>query len=675
MAAVESGEGVLKPATFITLARIAMVLCLALPAWPQKNSNDLAERSLEDLMNIEVTSVAKTEHPMVESAAAVFVITQDDIRRSGMTSVPEILRLVPGLSVAQVDGNMWAISSRGFNGQFANKLLVLIDGRSVYTPLYSGVYWEVQDLMLEDIDRIEVIRGPGAALWGANAVNGVINIITKRAQDTQGGLLSTGISTAEQRFANLRYGSNWQDKAFFRVFAKYSKRDGLAHPNGERSPDGMDVSRGGFRSDFQFTKADSLTFQGDAYSLAGGQHVTLFAANPLIYSANDSVGASGGDLLSRWNHVSSDRSDFSLQSYFDVARVQDVVIGARINSFDLAFENHRLWKERHEVVWGLGFRQVRDRVRGSFWIDLEPSQETTNVFSGFVQDEIKFLHGRARLTLGSKFEHNDFTGVEIQPNVRFWFKLHPQHHLWLAVSRSVRTPSRAERDIRANLGSSLMPDGTIVVAGMIGNPQLISEKLLAYQAGYRWQATSRLSLDVATYYNQYRDLTEGTLGSPVLEMNPPPPHLLLPLHFGNDSQADGYGTEVAANLKLTNFLELSAGETWGKLIYQNSPGTAFMDQLRGSTPVEQFNVRSEFSLGHNLHANVGTYFVGGLPDQQITSYTRLDVSLGWDPWERVGFTLGAENLLQDQHPEFRYVYAVTPTEVRRNVFAKVVWRF
>lgn len=650
---------------------------LFLPITAVAQQPDLSQLGIEELMNIKVTSVDKTEHKMIDSAAAVFVITQDDIRQSGMTSIPELLRMVPGLSVAQIDGSMWAISARGFNFQFANKLLVLIDGRSVYTPLYSGVYWEVQDLLLEDIDRIEVIRGPGAALWGANAVNGVINIITKRAQDTQGGLLTSGISSAEQRFGGLRYGGKLGASGFWRAYAKYQKRDGLNFADGAPSPDGWDAWRGGFRGDFQITPADSLTWQGDTYLLSARQQLNLTVLDPLFESVTDAFSSSGGNLLARWTHTGSPRSDFSLQAYFDAARRNELMTAQRLNTFDLQFQHHRLVGERQELLWGLGFRRISDRLRSSAWVQVLPGQEGTNLFSGFVQDEVSLLQGRMRLTLGSKVEHNDYTGVNLQPSARIAFALCPRHHLWAAVSRAVRTPSRSERDMRANVSAQLLPDGTVLLAAVLGNRNLRPEKLLAYEAGYRGQLGSRLTLDLASYYNDYTDIFSVAMDAPIFELTPAPPHVLFPMHFINQTRAHGYGAELAASLKLSRSWKLSAAETWGKVIFQYpiQQGNPYETQLKGGSPVEQFTVRSSYLLARNLQVEAAAFFVGSLDQQGIPAYTRLDLGLAWLPSARLEFRLGAQNLLQDQHPEYNSIYAIIPTEVRRNIFARATWRF
>ncbi len=482
---------------------------------------DLSQLSIEDLMNVKVTSVSKKEQKLGDSAAAIYVISQEDIRHSGMTSIPELLRMVPGLNVAQIDGNLWAVSSRGFNSQFASDLLVLIDGRTVYTPLYSGVYWDVQDLMLEDVDRIEVIRGPGAAVWGANAVNGVINVITKPAQDTQGGLISTAASTGEQRSAAVRYGGTLGSGRYFRVYGKFLKRDGLVYSDGSPSADGWDAARGGFRSDLQISGSDSLTAQGDFYHGNEGEHVTFSALDPMIYSANDLVQVEGGNLLGRWKHVSSARSDFSLQAYFDNTQREEYLLGARVSTFDLEFQHHRLLGEHQEILWGLNYRRVEDSLRGSPTVTFGQNHEGTNLFGGFVQDEIGLLSHRLRVILGSKVEHNDYTGFEVQPSARALFALTPKHRLWAAVSRAVSTPSQAERNTDLCVSSFTTPSGIATLVNFMGNPRLSSEQLLAYDGGYRWEATSRISLDLAGFYDFYHDMDAVVPGSPVMIPVPP----------------------------------------------------------------------------------------------------------------------------------------------------------
>jgi iron complex outermembrane recepter protein len=635
---------------------------------------DLSSLDLEDLVNIKVTSVSKKEQRLLDTPAAIYVITQEDIRHSGMTSIPELLRLVPGVNVAQIDGNIWAITARGYNGEFANKLLVLIDGRSVYTPLYSGVYWEVQDLLLEDIDRIEVIRGPGAAVWGANAVNGVINILTKRASDTPCGLFTTGFSTAEQRFGGFRYGDRLAHVGDFRLFAKYSKRDGLAYPTGQRSVDGMEVYRGGFRVDSQLGNNDSLTWQGDTYQGTVGQHVDLPGLDPLVYSANEVVDIAGGNLLTRWSHRYSTGSDFLLQAYLDTTRRSELLIGQRVTTFDLQFQQRHPLGGRQEVVWGLGYRRTADRLRNTATAQFTPDREQTNLFSGFVEDEIALVPQRLWITAGSKFEHNDYTGAEVQPMLRLSYAATARHHFWAAASRAVRTPSRAERDVRVTLSSMTLPTGGTVLVALFGNRQLVAEKLWAYEAGYRWQSGLRASLDVATFYNRYKSIESVAVQAPFLETVPSPAHLLVPVQNVNLGGSTTMGTEAVLKFKINEFWRLSSGYSW--LEVRDERGSSSLgQQFTFESPRHQYNLGSSFYLPRGFTFDMNTFYVGGLARQQVPSYVRLDMHLGWNATEKLRLSVGAQNLLEPQHPEYRLVYLVRATEVRRSAYLQVSWAF
>src|SRR5438093_3529420 len=416
----------------------------------KKRLSDLADMSLEDLTKIEVTSVSKHKEKLADAPAAIFVITQEDIRRSGVTTIADALRLAPGLEVARVASHDWAITSRGFNELYANKLLVLIDGRSVYTPLFSGVYWDVQDTLLEDIDRIEVIRGPGATLWGANAVNGVINITTKSAKETIGGLLSGGYGTEEQGFGSARYGGKLGEDAYYRGYVKYFNRDSSALPSGAQANDAWEMYRGGFRTDWEPSAQNLFTLQGDAYAGTENQTVTLFTpAFPFTQPDASKMRVSGGNVIGRWTHTFTPDSDLKLQIYYDrTDRAVDYFKEMRNTAdFDLQYR-HPLW-QRHDVTWGVGFRYAdSDTSRSNFTLAFIPPERITRIFNTFIQDEITLVKERLRLTLGSKFERNDYTGFEIQPSGRLLWTPHERHSVWASVSRAVRTPSRAEVDSR-----------------------------------------------------------------------------------------------------------------------------------------------------------------------------------------------------------------------------------
>ena len=447
----------------------------------------LKELSLEELMDIEVTSVSKRPERLSETASAIQVITQEDIRRSGATRLPEALRLASNLEVAQIDSRRWAISARGFNSPFSNKLLVLIDGRTVYTPLFAGVFWDVQDTLLEDIDRIEVISGPGATLWGANAVNGVINIITKDAKDTQGTLLAGGGGTELRGFGGVRYGGAVAPNFRYRIYGKYFDRDGTVLPDGRDASDDWHQGQGGFRMDWDASESDVFTVQGDGYD------------GRISQAGADAIDVSGANVIGRWSHTFYEGSELTLQLYYDRTH-RDIPgeVSEDLDTYDVDFQHRFPLGERHDIVWGLGYRLIEDDVGNSPAVAFLPPQVSRQWFSGFVQDEIALVKDRVHLTLGTKIEHNDYTGFEFQPSGRLAWRLSEQQILWSAISRAVRTPSRIDRELFLRVDD---PDLRID-----GGPDFESEELLAYELGYRVQPFSRLGLSLAAYYNDYDDL-------------------------------------------------------------------------------------------------------------------------------------------------------------------------
>lgn len=427
-----------------TLAMPGVVVSQPSDSLPMEAYLDLP---LEDLLSLEVTSVSKKRQPLSEAPAAIYVITQDDIKRSGVTSIPEALRMAPGVQVTRINSNKWAVSSRGFNGQMSNKLLLLIDGRSVYTPAFSGVYWDVQDTFMDDIERIEVIRGPGATLWGANAVNGIINVITKSAGNTQGGLLTLGAGSEEKGFAGFRYGASLGDHSQGRFYLKAFDRDGFSDlATGTDAGDQWKSYRAGFRIDGGASTEDGWTFQGDIYHTDENQYVASqwVSTPPFNLPDDDNFNTTGWNLLTRWNHHLSDRSSMTLQLYYDHAERDELILGQTHDTFDLDFQHNLMLGNRHDVIWGFGYRAVKDDFDNTFAVSLSPDSRTNHLISAFVQDQIELVPDRFHLTVGSKIEHNDYTGFEVQPSVKMLWTPHERHTLWGSVSRAVRTPSRVE---------------------------------------------------------------------------------------------------------------------------------------------------------------------------------------------------------------------------------------
>jgi len=637
-----------------------------------ESENTLAE---EDLIFMEVptvTTAAKKEQKQPETAAATYVITKEDIRRSGATTIPELLRMVPGLDVAQIDANKWAVSARGFNGSFTNELLVLIDGRSVYTPLFSGVYWDVQDTLLEDIERIEILRGPGGALWGANAVNGVINIITKSAKDTRGGLATAGTGSQERGFGSLRYGVKAGENVYFRTYAKYFNRDDFVEGH-----DQWNSQRGGFRMDWDVSLRDTLTVLGDVYDGDADQILkTTSLSPPGSLQSTGTIDYNGGNTLLRWQRRLSKESDFTLQTFFDNAERDDQVLFQRINTYDVDFQHRFPLATNQEIIWGAGYRLIGDRLGDSFTVSFDPDNKYNQVGSVFLQDEIA-LRDDMRLTLGTKLEHNDYTGFEIQPNARFLWKFKENQSLWSAVSRAVRTPSRSYSDIRINTAAFTdSRDGENLVA-IFGNPGLQSEDLIAYEIGYRNQINRAISLDIATFYNVYDNLVTLESGVPVYEMEQTSPHLLFPLYMEDLMEGRTYGVEMNANWQAVRCLRLSPGYTWLQMNMRpkaESNDTRSGNKMEGSSPEHQLQLRSYLNLPHNLEYDTAAYYVTGLDSLDVPSYLRLDMRLGWRPRKNLELSLSAQNLLDGSHEEFA-ADDVVESKVPRSIYAKIEWRF
>src|SRR6266581_1364956 len=667
----------------LSLVVVALFLGTSVSAQSQ-GVPDISRMSIEELMNVEVTSVAKRPQRVADAAAAVFVLTQEDIRRSGAASIPEALRMVPGLQVARIDENKWAIGSRGFNGRFDNKLLVLIDGRSVYTPLFSGVYWNVEDVMLEDVDRIEVIRGPGATLWGANAVDGVINVITKKAKSTQSAVVTAGAGTEERAAGGVRYGGKLGDNTYYRAYTKYFDWGPSAYPSGMTAHDGWDALRGGFRADWTPAGANSLTLQGDIYRTRFDETLTVASLSAPYSNTFPNDGKySGGNILGRWNHA-SEGSSMSLQMYYDNTTITDhSLFGDHQNILDIDFQHGFHVGDSQQFVWGLGYRSIRDKNDSSFTVSLQPNQVTLNQFSTFLQDEISLVDNRLQITLGSKFERNEFTGFEIEPNARLLWNLTPNQSVWTAVSRAVRTPALTEEGLRLN--SQVIPPGTPAnptplpaVVAVFGSQQFNSEDLLAYELGYRVQATSSVSLDIATFYNNYSNLRSAEPGAPFVEGSPAPTDIVIPFVAGNKMSGGTYGVELFADWKVIPKWRLVGSYSYLQMdIHKNRDSQdPTPDNPNGSSPRHQWYLRSSIDLPKHFEQDTTLRFVDQLPGLNVPSYYSLDAHLGWRPVTKLEISIGGQNLLNNWHFEFMPDFVNTsPTVVKRSIFGSITWKF
>lgn len=648
----------------------ALVLCFAVRALAQEKAADLANDSLEDLMNIKVTSVSKNEEKLSRTAAAAFVITQDDIRRSAANNIPDLLRMVPGMDVAQIDANTWAISARGLNGRFSNELLVLVDGRTVYTPTFGGVFWDVLDVPLEDIDRIEVIRGPGGSVWGSNAVNGVINIITKKSGDTPGAMLEAGGGNAGQSFETLQYGGRLKGTDF-RAFEKYLNYGSSPGLSGQDGADGWHVLRGGFRSDTTLTSRDTLTFEGDLYS---GREGLTTAFQPI----GTQVNLSGGFLQGIWNRAYSPRSDMALQVSYDQYERDDLLREDR-KTFDLNFQDHFRWSERHDLTWGFEYRRSASSAPGSFFVSFVPSNVTMQLFSSFLQDEIAILPDRLYLTIGTKLEDNHYTGFAAMPSIRVAFVPGPNRTIWAALSRVDRTPAETDTGLRVNL-EALPPSGGLpVFLRLMGNPHFQDELSTTYEAGFRTEVANRLTLDFGAYYGDYGDQQTTEPATPFFENSPPPPHIVAPLIYENLMKGETHGLEISAEWKPAARWTLSPGYAFEQIHMHPSPSsqdTTLASEAEGSSPVHSAQLRSSIVLWRNVNWDASAYFVDRLTDPDTPSYTRVDTQLSFPFGERGVLSLVGQNLLHDHHQEFAdSTGSVISTLVKRSVYAKLTWKF
>jgi iron complex outermembrane receptor protein len=652
---------------------------MTMPALSQETPKDLRNKSIEELMNIEVTSVSKKEQKLSRTASAVFVITQEDIRHSGATNIPDLLRMVPGLDVAQVNSSTWAISSRGFNDEAANKLLVLIDGRTVYSPLFSGVFWDVQQVPVEIIDRIEVIRGPGAAVWGANAVNGVINIITKKASDTQGGLISGGGGTYNLGFGTAQFGGKVGSGTYYRAFLNAFDRDHLTGLDGQNGQDQWDMYRTGFRVDSKLSAKDSLTFQGDGYKGSEGEVVAAVTSfqppQPQILNLRQDLG--GWDLLSRWDRAISRTSQTTLQVYFDRTNRGDPTYGEGRNTFDIDFQHHIAWGNRQDFVWGLGYRATSDNIRGTIRVSFNPPSETDQLFSSFVQDEIAVIPKTLYFTVGARFEHNHFSGFGAQPSASLAWLVNDRNMLWGSVSRALRAPAR-DTEVRFNEAVSAGP-GLPVVVSVFEAGGKENENLLAEEVGYRTQLSDYLSMDLTAFYNSYSSLTSAEFGTPFLEFSPSPAHLVIPFNGANLLHGEGHGAEMALNWKPLSRWTVSPSYSYLQLhIYRDptSTGASSPMTLEGSSPREQAQLRSHLEFAPRWAWDASVYFVGPLPALRIPSYTRLDAGLTRNIGETLSLSIVGQNLLQDHHLESNGTgQIVVSSMVKRGAYAKFTWQF
>ena len=604
------------------------------------SSQQLKKLSLEELLNVEVTSISMRPEKLSEVASAIQVITGEDIHRSGVTRLPEAMRLASNLQMAQANSHDFAITARGMNGLpsaggiLANKLQVTIDGRSVYTPLFGGVYWDVQNVMLPDLDRVEVVSGPGGTIWGANAVNGVINIVSKSAKETQGLYASATAGSFIQDQASLRYGFQINPKIFIRVYGQRFDQRNTLLKNGSDANDAWNMTQGGFRMDYYLSKNNTLTLQSDVY---GGDE-------------NDSVKraiTNGQNVLARFTHNFSDKSNLTIRAYYDrtnrtTPNQLPQPFNYELNTYDLDVQHHFVIGKRQNMLWGVAYRLQQDQANRAFI----PLSRTMPLYSAFIQDEIAIVPDRLKLIIGSKFLNNVFTGFEFQPSARVTLTPNKRNTVWAAVSRAVRTPSRFDADIT------------------VTPIKFNSEKILAYELGYRFRPLDNLSLSFATFYNRYYDLRSLDNYASVT----------TPIILANSQLAESYGFEFSGNFQAMDGWRLRGGYTfYSKRIWSTSADVLPVSvEFEGVDPRNIVSIQSIMDLTKNLQFDLTGRYVDVLPltttAPLVPSYYTFDARLAWIV-KAFELSVVGQNLLQNQHIE------AGTSQIPRTIYAKVVCQF
>lgn len=666
-----------KPLTFLLgLALASSSASFAAPQGPN-DIDSVLKLSLEELMQITVTSASKKEQSLAQTTAAVFVIKADDIRRSGATNVPEALRLAPGVQVAAIGHNRWSVSIRGFNSRFSNKLLVMVDGRAIYSAGFSGVFWEHNDIPLNNIERIEVIRGPGGSIWGANAVNGIINIITYSAKDTQGGLISAAAGNELRGVGQARYGWALDEESHLRLHAQAKSIDGGQDAvTGGKGWDNWKNQQAGFRLDAK-RGGDSYSLQGNIGDYRAGDRIAAFTAAPPFAALLNTDGAGQtGHLLGRWERP-ADNGSHSLQAFIEHNETDMGVVRYRIDTFDLEYQQ-QIIGDKHDLVWGLGYRTSKDQVTGTPYLLFSDTGKAFSLYSAFIQDDITLVPERWRLTLGSRFEHNDFTGFEVQPNVRLLWTPTAQDSLWAAVSRAVRTPSRGERASTVFIAPPSIQTFGLPLA-TVGDPNMAAEKLTALDLGWRHQWSATLTSDVAAFYYRHADLRGGVPGTNPLFLGINP---YLPLYVTNAIGAESYGLEVSADWLPRENWRLQANASLFQINARDAKPGAQPDEFIGATPSHQVSLCSSLDLTPQVQWDVWLRKVGKLsggpntPGDEVPGYTSLDMRLAWKPNRELEISLVGQNLLDSSHPEIvMTTISSVPVKIERGAYLKADWKF
>ena len=644
-----------------------------------QSSNPVKQLTLEQLGNVEVTTVSKEPEQVWKTTAAIYVITQEDIELSGVTSIPEALRLAPGVEVARIDSNKWSIGIRGFGSRLARDVLVLIDGRTVYTTLLAGTYWEVQNVLLQDVDRIEVIRGPGGTIWGPNALNGVINIITKSSKDTHGVMVNAGGGNVDEGFLNSRYGGVIGHDFNYRIYELSFDRGPEYHTDGNNY-DSWRAVQAGFRTDFTNGPRDAFTVQGDIYDEGAGETVgATYYTPPYSQTLQGTELLSGWNILGRWQRTQGEGKDFQLQAFFDRTDRHEPNFADYRNTYDVDFlDRFRLpWQQ---ISWGLGARASTGAdptiVSGLYFL---PETRTDTLYTGFFQDEINLVPKQLLLSVGTKVLKTNYTGFQLQPSGRLLWTPGPKQTVWAAFTHALRTPSDAERAFYL-LGPPIsITNGIPFFARFNPNPNFHSEELNGYEFGYRQLLKKSLYLDLSAFFNHYGDLfSEDLVGAPYFENNPPPPHLILPAEFGNGLVGTTKGFELAPEWSPVPYLRLRASYSFLEMQLKrgtNSQDIGTAPIVEGSSPRHQVTAQSELNIRKTFELDLTYRYASALPaaNVMIPSYSTGDAQFAWRPKSYLRLSVVGQNLFQPYH----YEYPSNPgpnVGIKRAVYGQITWQ-
>lgn len=634
--------------------------------------------SLDELADVEVTIASRRPQRIVDTSSAVYVISADDIKRSGAKTIPDLLRMVPGVHVASIDANKWAISARGFNSRFAGNFLVLIDGRSVYTPLFSGVYWNAHDVPFGDIDRIEVIRGPGAAVWGANAVTGVINILTKDTAEASNPVVTAGIGTEENRFVEGRAGGAVKN-GHYRVYGKSRNRDTGRSSNGRQGVDGTEDLRVGFRTDVHPSANRKITVQGDVYEQRNGERYTTPNVQTYGDVVDHEIHSRGHNLLGRWSHVTANQTTSQIQVFLDKSNREQFYGDDQLTTYDVDLQQSLIAGRKHLLTYGGGYRRWQGTIPVSTIQRFESETSDVELYSVFFQDSIS-LSPDLDLTVGSKLERHDYHSGTPQPTARLLWRATDRNTIWTAVSKAIRLPARADHE-PGSLDSFVIPPSPATgnmpaLVRFIASDSFQAEELDAVEVGWRYTSNNRFFVDLATYYNQHKNLRSIEPLPPAVEMTPVP-HIVLASTSANDVSADSYGFELVANWDATEWWRLLATYSTQRLDVHIGPGSGDnqSENREHITPESQFSLRSQMKLNEPATFDVWLRYVNAVDTYAIPEYLELDFRLGWTASNNTELALVGRNMLDVSHLEYRsQVFMTEPTEVEREVYVQFTWR-